>query len=364
MKQTVLAARDVDMVCEATRGLWEDLRGQHLFITGGTGFFGRWLLETFIAANHRLALEARVTVLTRNPEKFAKACPHLARHSSVTLIGGDMQTFAYPAGEFSTVIHAAADVAAARGAGNTTTLGLLAATFDGTRRVLDFAAAHGTRRFLMVSSGAVYGSQPSALTHIPETYPGAPDTCAKTSAYGEGKRASEALCAAYSGQSGLECLIARPFAFVGPHLELDQGFAIGDFIRSAMASEPIVIRGDGTPLRSYLYAADLATWLWTILFRGIPLRPYNVGSSDAISVRALAEKVAAILSPGLPIHVAQTPHPDSAVLQYVPDVQRCAQDLKLTQSVTLSDAIMRTAEWHGWQSATTSSHQEFSIEAH
>ena len=159
-------------------------------------------------------------------------------------------------------------------------------------------------------------------------------------------------------------MIARPFAFVGPHLELDQGFAIGDFIRSTLASEPILIRGDGTPLRSYLYTTDLAVWLWTILFRGTPLRPYNVGSSHAISVRALAEEVAAILSPGLPIHVAQTPDPTKAALQYVPDVQRCAQELNLLQTVTLRDAILRTAEWHGWQSATSLSHQEFSIEAH
>jgi dTDP-glucose 4,6-dehydratase len=363
MKQTVLAARDVDMVCEATRLLWEDVRGQQLFITGGTGFFGRWLLETFTAANDRFALKAKVTVLTRDPKRFAKACAHLANHPSVTLLAGDIQSCASPAGEFSTVIHAAADVSAARGTVAEQS-SLLATTFDGTRRMLDFAAAHDTRRFLMVSSGAVYGAQPSTMTHIPESYTGAPEPCLPGSAYGEGKRASEALCAAYSGRNGLACMIARPFAFVGPHLELDQGFAIGDFIRSTLASEPILIRGDGTPLRSYLYTTDLAVWLWTILFRGTPLRPYNVGSSHAISVRALAEEVAAILSPGLPIHVAQTPDPTKAALQYVPDVQRCAQELNLLQTVTLRDAILRTAEWHGWQSATSLSHQEFSIEAH
>ena len=342
-----------------------------MFLTGGTGFFGRWLLETFAAANDRFVLKARATVLTRNPSRFAEACPHLANHSSFTLLTGDMQNFKFPEGEFAMVIHAAADVAAARGVGGTHS-NLLATTFDGTRRVLDFASSHGTRRLLMVSSGAVYGPQPSSLTHISESYPGAPDPCQAHSAYGEGKRASEALCAAYSGQKELVCVIARPFAFVGPHLELNQGFAIGDFIRSALASEPIIIRGDGTPLRSYLYAADLATWLWTILFRGTPLRPYNVGSSVAVSVRALAEEVAATLSPGLPIHVAQTPKPDDHVLQYVPDVLRCAEELNLVQTVTLRDAIVRTAEWHGWRPANApsqqaprqASHQELSFEAH
>ena len=364
MKPGPLAARDINLVCESTSQLWPDLRGQHLFITGGTGFFGRWLLETFFAANDRFALKARVTTLTRDPRRFVTACPHLAARPDLTLLTGDMQSFTFPDGDFSMVIHAAADVSTARGVGDVRPSSLLAAAFDGTRRVLDFAASHGTRRFLLVSSGAVYGPQPPTLTHIPEGYPGAPDPCQLASGYGEGKRVSESLCAAYAGQNGIACAIARPFAFIGPHLELDQGFAIGDFLRSALASQPIVIRGDGTPLRSYLYAADLAIWLWTILFRGTPLRPYNVGSSTAISVHALAQEVAAILSPGLPISMAQAPQPDAAVLQYVPDILRCAQELNLHQTVLLRDAIVRTAEWHGWRPATLSSRQELTIEAH
>lgn len=364
MRQAALAERDIDMVCAATDQLWNDVRGQHLFLTGGTGFFGRWLVETFLAANERFALHARLTILTRNPERFQEVCPHLANNAAVTLLAGDMQNFDFPEGEFSLVIHAAVDVSSARGIGAMRQAALLTSAFDGTRRVLDFAVSHGTKRFLMVSSGAVYGPQPPTLQNISESYTGGPDPCLPSSAYGEGKRASENLCATYSGQNDIKCLIARPFAFVGPQLDLNQGFAIGDFIRSALASEPILIRGDGTPLRSYLYAADLAIWLWTILFRGIPLRPYNVGSSLPVSIRALAEEVTAVLSPGLPIHVAETADKHSAVLQYVPDVQRCEQELNLYQTIGLRDAILRTAVWHGWRSATSSSLQELNFEAH
>jgi dTDP-glucose 4,6-dehydratase len=209
----------------------------------------------------------------------------------------------------------------------------------------------------MVSSGAVYGSQPPSLSHIPETYSGAPDPCLPENAYGEGKRASEALCAAYAEHTGLECAIARPFAFVGPHLALDQGFAIGDFIRSALAAEPCSIRGDETAMRSYLYAADLAVWLWTILTRGKPLTPYNVGSDQAISIRALAEEVTSVLSPSLPVPIARSPQPGASRPQYVPDVKRCAKELGLRQTVSLRDAIRRTAEWHGWRSGGSSRYE-------
>ena len=343
-----LARHDLDFICDATDGLWEDFRGERLFLTGGTGFFGRWLLESFAAANRRFTLNASTLVLTRSPERFKAACPHLAEDSAIDLLQGDMQDFRFPDGDFRFVIHAAADVSAARGQGGGAT-SLLAATFDGTRRTLDFAASHGTRRYLMVSSGAVYGPQPSTLSHIPESYAGGPDPCLPASAYAEGKRASEALCAAYASAGTLECPIARPFAFIGPYLPLDQRFAIGDFIQNALAGQPIEIRSDGTALRSYLYAADLTVWLWTMLVKGPSLVPLNVGSDAAISIRDLAAEVVDILAPGLPVQVAGVIQPNVPRAQYVPDVSKAERLLGLRQTVSLRDAIQRTASWHGWK---------------
>ena len=348
-----LAKPDLEMICDSTESQWHSFRNQQLFITGGTGFFGRWMLESFLAANDRFALKARATVLTRDPARFRNSGPHLADHPAITLLHGDVRSFPFPQGEFSFVIHAAADVSVARGHGHADPSRLIVTTFDGTRRTLDFAASHGTRRFLMVSSGAVYGPQPPSLSHIPETHTGAPDPCLPQSAYGEGKRASEALCAAYSAPGKLECPIARPFAFVGPHLALDQGFAVGDFIRCALTAQPIIIRGDPATMRSYLYAADLAVWLWTILSRAEPLRPYNVGSDQAISIAALAEEVTSVLCPGLPVQIASGFQPGATRSQYVPATQRSTEELGLRQTVFLRDAIRRTAEWHGWRNGSS-----------
>ena len=67
---------DLDHVVEHLRPLREELRGARLFITGGTGFFGCWLLESFAWANEQLGLGAEAAVLTRNFEAFEKKAPH------------------------------------------------------------------------------------------------------------------------------------------------------------------------------------------------------------------------------------------------------------------------------------------------
>jgi dTDP-glucose 4,6-dehydratase len=166
------------------------------------------------------------------------------------------------------------------------------------------------------------------------------------SAYGEGKRLAEHLCAIYASQYGIETKIARCFAFVGPYLPLDIHFAIGNFIRDGMQGGPIQIKGDGTPYRSYLYAADLAIWLWTILLRGEPRRLYNVGSAEALTIAELAHVVAQTFTPPVTVQIAKIATPGQPAERYVPATQRAETELSLRQWFTLPDAIQRTAHWH------------------
>jgi nucleoside-diphosphate-sugar epimerase len=335
--------QDLDHILNHTSDLWKEVQGQNIFMTGGTGFFGCWLLESLVWANDQLHLGARATVLTRNPEAFAAKAPHLANHAAVRLLQGDVRTFQFPAGEFRFVVHAATEASAKLNQENP--LLMFETVVEGTRQTLEFARTHGTRQFLLTSSGAVYGKQPPEMTHIPEDYLGAPDPMDPNAAYGEGKRAAETLCRLYAHQSGIETKIARCFAFVGPHLPLDAHYAIGNFIRDALQGGPIRVNGDGSPLRSYMYAADLAIWLWTILFKGQPCRPYNVGSDIGISIAELASMVRQVLDPRLEITEAHQPDPSRPPQRYVPSTERAGNELYLQSWISLEGAVGRTVRW-------------------
>jgi nucleoside-diphosphate-sugar epimerase len=350
MKQNPLSA-DLHHILDHTRDLWGDLRGARLFITGGTGFFGCWLLESFLFANQQLDLKASASVLTRRPDFVKQTLPHLMLDSAITLREGDVRNFEFPKGEYSHIIHAATDAGAKNS--NKNPLLLLDTIIEGTRHTLDFLVHSKAEKFLLTSSGAVYGKQPSDMTHIPEDYIGAPDPFDPRSAYGIGKRTAEHLCSLYAKQYGVYSIIARCFAFVGPYLPLDAHFAIGNFIRDAMNGGPIIIKGDGTPRRSYLYAADLATWLWTILLRGQSLHPYNVGSEVSLSIAETARMVVEQFQPSAAIEIHGIPNVKKPVEHYVPSTYRAKSELGLDAWVSLSDAVTRTAffeagENHEW----------------
>jgi nucleoside-diphosphate-sugar epimerase len=343
-------AADLEHVLTHTTGLWEPLRGENIFVTGGTGFFGRWLLESFAHANSKLGLGARMVVLSRNPEAFAKKAPHLAANPAIRFVEGDVRTFMAAevlsqlgtkgAAQFGFIIHAATVSIGDPKAEDSSYM--ISNIVEGTLSALEFALATNAKRFLLTSSGAVYGRQPFEMTHIPETYFNNFDLSLERSAYGKGKLAAEVLCGNYQQQHGLETVIARCFAFVGPFLPLDAHFAIGNFIRDALKGGPINVNGDGAPYRSYLYAADLVIWLWTILLQGKAGRAYNVGSEEAHSISDLAKIVAQVLhAPG--VHVKEKPDPARSPARYVPSCHRAATELGLEQWIDLADAIKRAA---------------------
>ncbi|WP_301235470.1 NAD-dependent epimerase/dehydratase family protein [Pandoraea cepalis] len=318
------------------------MKHARMFVTGGTGYIGRWLLAALCRANREFALDLRMTVLSRNPASFMVSDPEIANDSTIEWLQGDILDFVSPPGTFTHVLHAATDVIATNAP-----LTTFDVTVAGTRRVLDMSQRCGAQRFLLLSSGAVYGRIPHDIDRVPETYRGAPDIGATGAAYGIGKLASEWLGNTYASEGGAEAVSARIFAQLGPFLALDKQFAAGNFILDALEGRPFLIRGDGTPLRSYMYATDLVVWLLAIFVRGQSGRSYNVGSDEAISIRDLAMRVADVAGTVAPdIQVLGVARPDAPPERYVPAVGRACDELGLSLVVSLDQGLRRTIDWY------------------
>jgi dTDP-glucose 4,6-dehydratase len=297
-----------------------------VFITGGTGFFGKSMLDYRRRHPEWKWARAKWVILSRDPEKFVATHPQLANQDGVSFISGDIRDFAFPEGDFDAIIHSATSAV--------TTLAdeeMMSVILDGTRRVIDFAVEKGCRKLLFTSSGAVYGPRTSPASEN--------DECLPVTAYGKGKLQAERMLL----DSGLDVKIARCFAFAGKHLPRTIHYAIGNFIQNCLDGQPIVINGDGTPLRSYMYADDLVEWLFAILDRGKNGRVYNVGSDKALSIRELAASVRSIL--GVKNEIVVKGKPDSAKLPsvYVPVIERAKYELGLELKTSIESSVRRMA---------------------
>ncbi len=299
---------------------------KRILITGGTGFVGRSMLDYRL--RHEQCADAEWIIVSRNPGVFYQACPQFLNMPGVCIVAGDVLHEAVLAndekiGKVDAIIHAAAvlDPSAAEDR-------ILSAAIDGTRHVLSLAKRVGCNKILFTSSGAVYGNCTSPSSENDECRPSTP--------YGKGKMAAERLLV----ESGLDVKLARCFSFTGKYLDRKIYYAIGNFIQNCLDGKPIIINGDGTPLRSYLYADDLVEWLFAILERGETGRPYNVGSDYAVSIRELAETVRSTLGSNGEIIVKGKSEPDAKPSVYVPDISRAQGELDLKVSVALEQAIV------------------------
>lgn len=340
-----LIAADLDHIINHTDGLWEELRGKNIFITGGTGFFGCWFLESFLWANKKFGLGATMLVLTRDEDDFKRRMPHLFADKSIKCHSGDIRDFVFPSGEFSYVIHAAATSALAT-FNQEDQLIKFDTVISGTRHALDFAVYCRAKKFLYTSSGAVYGRQNSNSNGINEDCPDSLDSTDISSVWGISKRAAELLCTCYSDKYGIESKIARCFSFIGPYLPLDLHYAAGNFIGDVIASRPINVKGDGTSFRSYLYASDLMIWLWTILLKGKTGQAYNVGSEEAVSIADLAGIVARISDSKVNMHSIFAVDSNNSPDRYFPSTKKAQTELGLRQFIGLEEAIGKTIDYY------------------
>src|SRR4051812_9204862 len=298
------------------------LRGQHVFITGGTGFLGTWLLELIQVLNTQHQFGLQVTISSRNPQTWAARWPHLGGAKWLTLQAGDVRYLAELPRDVRYIIHAAALTDRRVFASNPSAVADTNAV--GTLRVLRAATLlEDLQKFVLLSSGLVYGGQPWDRPRIDEDYGGVLRCGDVNAVYPESKRLAEVVAQCAISESKLPVVTLRPFAFVGPYQSLQLPWAVTDFIRDSFRGGPIRIMGDGATVRSVMYYSDFAFGVLLALAAGRPRTTYNLGSDEPVDLLTLAQKITKHFDPvpEIRLRVGQAGHDRNRL---VPDTSRIA----------------------------------------
>lgn len=338
-----MIAKGIDIEKQIPKDIYlnaiSELKNRKIFLSGGTGFFGKSLLEVLGHLNEIEKLNLELCILSRNPQAFSQNFPQLC-HSFVQLVKGEVENFDFPQGQFDYVFHFATPA-------NSQLIQqrpqeILKIMREGSKRMLDFCVHTKASKYLFASSGAVYGKQPENLSHMTEDYAGQLDPESSFNVYAEGKIYAEELGNSYADKYGFEHKIARCFAFVGPYLDPNGAYAVGNFIRDALLGKEITLSGTGSPRRSYLYSDDLIFWLLKILSHAQSKEAYNVGSDKDLSILDLAKLVQKKINPAVEIKVlGQTQ--DARSVPYVPSIKKAREKLGLDVWTNLGTAIEKTA---------------------
>lgn len=341
MKSVDLITQDFQQIFSHSEGYFEkleSLRNSTVVITGGTGFMGTWISRMLTYLNDHDGFNTQIWLVGRTQS-------YKPYHKNINIIYSDIRYLAEFPVNTRWIIHCAGTPDNRLHASNP--METMSVISQGTNAVLRAAerCSH-LQMMLNVSSGLIYGPQPNDLQTIPEDYQGVLKCDTVSSAYPEAKRYAETLCSAARSQSRIPVVTVRPFAFIGPYQPLDRSWALNNFLSDALRAHSVRILGDGNTTRSYLYASDMAFWLLNILTRAESGEVYNIGSSEEIKLRELAELIAVEVSPKLEVQLHISPAAHLKASRFIPDISRVRTKLQLTPTIPLKEAVKRTILWH------------------
>ena len=335
--------KEISRTCAAE---WAKLGNAHILLTGGTGFFGSWILVSF-AALRQAGYPIEMTVLSRDPDAFLRKNPMFQNLAGLTFRKGDVSDATIPF-SITHIFHFATS-------GSNPDVPdideeIRKTLIEGTRHLLAEAKRVGAAKFLLASSGAIYGRASAAgdakdLSDRPLENQVSPK--ARLTAYGAAKREAEELCRQASVNRDIETVVARAFTFCGPLFPVQGPYVISSFMQAMLNGLPLQVK---TPhaIRSFLDGRDLVTALWKILAQGQNGAAYNVGSDESVSMSELADimrSVALKVSLRVPeVRTAPalaTRHSDI----YRPSIEKLASELGWRPSITLRESLRAQALW-------------------
>ena len=255
---------------------WEKLKGSSIMLSGATGMIGTFLIDVLMHKNRTEDLACTIYALGRNEEKARKRFGDYFEDPLFVFLPCDINAPLTFSGVETVdyVVHLASNTHPLSYENDQ--IGTVTANVFGTYHLLEYAAAHETKRFALASSNEVYGENRGDVEFFDEDYCGYINSNTLRAGYPESKRCAEALCQAYGRQRGVDIVIPRLTRSYGPTLLKSDTKAMSQFLHKALSGEDIVLKSEGTQYYSYTYTADAVAGLLTVLLKGESGQAYNI----------------------------------------------------------------------------------------
>lgn len=316
------------------------LKNKTILITGGTGFFGSWLLNYLDFLNKDFTYNINLIVVTRSKKKFINENKHLD-NKFINFIETDILNLKIKSTKIDFLIHMATTNASDTYNYNDTDK--FEVLFEGTKKIVSFAVENGVKKIIFTSSGAVYGSHERSVS---ETSPYSFSTLDPNNTLAISKLAAEHFLSKLCEKNRIDYVILRCFSFIGNGLPLNIHYAAGNFVLDAMQNENIIIKGNGKEIRTYLDVRESIAWILKILVKRNKNKIYNFGSDRHIKIEDLAKKIAKIISPEKKIKILQkiSLHGNIHKNIYAPNIKLLKDDYDFVQKLSLEDSILNMYE--------------------
>jgi dTDP-glucose 4,6-dehydratase/UDP-glucuronate decarboxylase len=355
MPDLSVVEEDVAQICDQLGDALQRMGGKTLLVAGAGGFLPSYFLDVMSYANdHVLSDPCRLVAVDNHSTGLAERTAHLRERTDLRFIEHDItQPIAIDI-HIDYIIHGAS--IASPPVYRRFPLETLDVNSNGTKHLLEMAKSTGAESVLYLSSSEIYGDPTEGNIPTPESYRGNVSCTGPRACYDESKRLAETLCGIYHREYDVPVKVVRPFNVYGPGLRLDDQRIIPDFVRNALAGDPIVIFSDGKATRSFCYISDAVAAMLLVLLNGENGEAYNVGNPEEHSVEQVAALVTTVAGGSGGIRFEHSPDPDYTVdnpVRRVPDLTKITDALDWEPSIPLDEGLRRTMRWYGHQTSGT-----------
>ena len=278
---------DIDKVLTVVPEL-DELVGKTVMVTGATGLVCSSIVDILFRYNDTHDNKIKILAAGRSNKKMQSRFHEMVDRDDFAFVAFDATKINNHLDVHADyIIHGACN--ASPGMIVKEPVETMLSNFLGMKYLLDYAKEQGTKRILYISSSEVYGEKEGAEPYCESQY-GYIDLLNSRNSYSVGKRAAETLCVSYSDEYGVESVIVRPGHIYGPTASPSDNRVASAWAYSAARGEDIVLKSDGSQIRSYCYCLDCASAILKVLLCGDNCHAYNISNPESIiSIKEMAE---------------------------------------------------------------------------